>query len=300
MKKILIAGGTGLIGRYLSEVLTKLGYETHILTRSPEKYEGSNYFKWDWKNGLIDERAFPVDGVINLAGEGIANKRWSKARKKSIIDSRVKSSEFLLTSLKKSQPNIDFYIGASAIGYYGDRPNESLNEESSAGSGFASECSVAWEKASMQWEGFAKNVSILRIGIVLAKNGGALEKMSIPLKVGVSNYFGNGKQIYSWIHIKDLVNMIVGLVQNPSAGIYNAVAPNPRSCKDFAKVLSSVSRSRSIVAPVPSFVLRATMGEMADILLDSVYVESKKIEKSGFQFEFTELEQALDDLLNAN
>ncbi len=299
MARILIAGGTGLVGKTLTQHLLGKGHEVSILSRSSKKIESVAVYQWDPLKNEIDEKCIvDVDYVINLAGAGIADKRWTASRKKLIIESRTKSAEILGRLIKSYNKSIK-YMAASAIGYYGNRGHEILTEESSPGEGFLSESVLAWEAASQSIAKIGVEVSILRIGIVLSTKGGALAKMlmSYPLKVG--SYFGDGSQIYSWIHIDDLVRIFSFLMEREGKNrrVINAVAPSPVSNKQMAKSINTAGAYGALIIPAPSIAMKLALGEMSAVVLDSTKVESKKLESLGFEFQWPTIDAALSDII---
>ncbi len=289
-----------MVGKQLVKLLEKRGYEVGILSRSPEKIKGVRAFEWNPEEGFIEEAAFEFDhAFINLAGSGIADKRWTEKRKKILISSRVDSAAVFAKYAEEGLYRPESYISASAIGFYGNRGNEWMYEDSTQGeSGFLVECTVAWENAIRLVSKSGIRTAALRIGVVLTPEGGALEKMLLPFKFGMGNWFGSGEQYLSWIHIDDLCRMFLFLLENPSLeGFYNAVAPNPVSSKDFTIAIKNAKDSNAILMPVPAFTLKLGMGEMSSIVLEGSRVSSQKIEEAGFTFSFTEAESALRDLL---
>ncbi|MFK8060993.1 MAG: TIGR01777 family oxidoreductase [Polaribacter sp.] len=291
MAKILITGGTGLVGKMLSTMLIKKNHSISILTRSPKN---KNEFKWDLSTSYIDEKAFrDIDYIVHLAGAGIADKRWTDERKKVILDSRVDSANLLFKKVKNLNIKLKGFISASANGYYGAITTEIIfTEDDKPANDFLGQVCVAWENAAHQFETIQIPVTIFRTGIVLAKNGGALEKMLTP----IVSPLGSGKQYLPWIHIEDLCNMYLMAIENNLTGIYNAVAPEPHTSKSFSKVLAKTFKKPFLPIAVPSFILKLVFGEMADILLKGSRISSKKIEKNGYSFRFYELKKALKDL----
>lgn len=299
MKVILIAGGTGLIGQRLSEQLEARGYQVRLLSRTPGKKANREAFAWNPAKNEIDPKALEgVYGVINLAGAGIADKRWTDARKKLIIDSRVEGTHLLAKTLRALASPPAAYVAASAMGIYGDRGDEWLDEESTTGTGFLSESTLAWEKSVQAVEQTSVRTVRLRIGIVLSMQGGALEKMLLPSKFRLATYFGSGRQWYSWIHIDDLCRMFVFALENEALhGAYNAVAPYPAPNKQFTEAIGQAMDKPGLPVPAPAFGLRLVLGEMADVILNSTRVRAEKIQKAGFDFEYPQLEPALRDIL---
>lgn len=303
MKTILIAGGTGLVGSHLCPFLRKQGHEVRLLSRNPDKVRDYPAFRWDVGARQIDRAALEgVDAIINLAGAGIADQPWTKARKQELIASRVDATLLLRDALAELKVKPRRYIAASAIGYYGNRADEWVDEDSGPGtSGFLTHLAVAWEEAARQVEALGIATALLRIGIVLAREGGALKPMALPGLFGMAPWFGNGRQWYSWIHVTDLVRMIHHLLTHPTlTGPWNGVSPNPVQLKDFVKAIARIRRGLALGMPVPEWLLRLGMGEMADTVLYSTRVRPRRwIEETDFRWLFPNLEDALEDLLRA-
>lgn len=298
--KVLITGGTGLIGRRLTELLHTKGYEVAYLSRS-HKPGKIKHFLWDLNKNYIEDAAINYpDYIINLAGANVFEKKWTKEFKKEIIESRTNSVNILYQKFRESGRSLKAFISASAIGYYGaDTGSDLISEEHAEGNDFLATVVSQWEKSIMQFEGLGIRTVRLRIGIVLDKNGGALDKLVTPIKLGAGAALGSGKQYVSWIHIDDLCHMFVDAIEkNSMKGIYNAVAPNPVTNEELTKGIASAI-GRSIYLPnVPSMALKFMLGsEKATILLGGNYVSPEKIIKEGFNFKYTHLEQALKDLL---
>lgn len=295
MTKILITGGTGLIGKQLQKQLQEKNYEVVILTRNPKS---KNEFLWNIKDNFIDEKAFEnTTHIIHLAGAGIADKRWTTDRKKELINSRVKSTNLLLKKIKEYQTPLKKFISASGIGYYGAITSDKIFiEEDQPENDFISEICVKWEKSVHQFKELEISTTILRTGIVLSKNGGALQKMNTPLFLSA---LGSGKQYMPWIHIDDLCNLYIKAIEDTSfTGVFNAVASEHQTNQSFTKILGTVLKKSVLPMNAPSFVLKTALGELAYILLNGSRVSSKKIEESGFQFQFKTLNKALQNLFS--
>jgi uncharacterized protein (TIGR01777 family) len=291
MKKILIAGGSGLVGKQLSKLLTQNEYEVAWLSRSIKTTSSYPTYKWNPETGVIDPEAIAfADVIIVLSGENIAAERWTDKFKKKIIDSRLQVASTISNALKNHPNHVSHIIAASAIGYYGDRNNETLDENSARGDGFLSETTQQWEQA---YSSFDVPVATIRIGVVLSKNGGALYEMSLPVKWGIASPLGSGKQFISWIHIDDLAGLFMHVMQNQLTGIYNAVASNPVTNEEFTKQLKKSLSKNAISFPTPIWALKLLLGEKSAIVLDSTRVSNKKIIESGFTFKYEFLEQAL-------
>lgn len=295
MRKVIITGGTGLVGKRLSELLKQHGYKVNILCRNPKK---TDEYKWNVEEGYMDESAFEgTEIIVHLAGAGVADQRWTDSRKKEIIDSRVASTRLLFKYLSKKTHTIKSFISASAVGYYGDRKNELLTEDDSAGTGFLAEVCRLWEQEADTIGTLNIPVSKIRIGIVLSKDGGALPKLDFPVKFGIGAYIGNGKQYVPWIHIDDLCNMFIHLIHHPEAnGIYNACAPDIKTNREMSATIAQVLRRPFIPFPAPAFVIKTVMGEMATMLLMSNNCSSKKIIDTGFDFQYPTLYLALENI----
>ena len=295
MKKIIITGGTGLVGKRLTTFLQEKGYEVNILCRNPKQ---PNEYKWNIEANFIDEKVFEnAIAIIHLAGAGVADKRWTDERKQEIIDSRVKSTQLLFEYLAEGKHQIQSFISASAVGFYGDRKNELLTEASSNGTGFLAEVCQLWENEVEKIASITIAVSKIRIGIVLSKDGGALPKLDFPIRFGIGAYIGNGKQFVPWIHIDDLCQIFFHLFEHKNQNsTYNACAPDVKTNKEMSKTIAHVLHRPFIPFPAPEFVLKTVMGEMAAMLLMSNNCTSKKIQQTGFVFQFPTLEKALENI----
>ncbi len=301
MAIILIGGGSGLMGSRLSEFLQERGHEVRHFSRSAKPKSKYRTYIWDVKAGTYDKAAFSeVTHVINLAGAGIADAPWTSRRKALIISSRTDSTQLLLKGILELGGSVKAYLAGSAIGYYGNRGEDIMTEDSKPGDGFLSESVKIWEAATQALT-TATNLPTLtvRTGIVLSTKGGALPKMMLPLNVRTSTYFGNGQQWYSWIHIDDICQVFVrGVEDDTFRGLYNGVAPNPARNKTMAAALIEASGKAAILMPAPAFALKMTLGEMSHTVLDSTQVSAAKLEETGFTFQHPELSAAISDLLN--
>ena len=293
--KILIAGGTGLIGQRLTTLLQLEGFSVSYLSRKEGIKNGIKCFKWDPTANSIDVNALEgITHIINLAGESIAGNRWSDSFKEKIIQSRLNASSTILNALKKNPNQVKAIIGSSAIGIYGDRADQLLTENSNAGNGFLSETVVKWEAS---YNEFNVRTVLLRLGIVLSKGGGALVPMSTPIKFGIVPILATGKQWMSWVHIDDACGLMIHAIKNENMiGVYNAVAPNPVTHRNFMLSLRTILNKFSIPFPVPSFLLKIMMGEQKAIVTDSVNVTSRKSEEVGYAYKFSKLKNALKNI----
>jgi len=292
MATVLITGGTGLIGSALTKELLNKGYDVIILTRSPEKYSntsGLSYARWDIEEQMIDGTAVTkADCIINLAGAGIADKRWSLKRKKEIIESRTKSSALLVKALNENVNNVKVIVSASAIGWYGAETDQSKSfiETDPTAEDFLGTTSRAWETSIDPVRSFGKRLVKLRTGIVLSNEGGAIKEFKKPLRFGVAAILGNGKQVISWIHIEDIVRLYIYAMENDKLnGVYNAVAPFPVTNRNLVLQLAKCVRGKFFVPVyIPSFILKIVLGEMSIEVLKSTSVSCKKIKKEGYTF----------------
>ena len=292
MKKVLIGGGSGLIGKRLTALLLEKGYDVAWLSRSDTPVDGINSYLWDPVQGKMDEKALEnCVAIINLAGESIVNHAWTTSYRKKVIESRTHSARCIINALKENKNQISVLISASAIGFYGDRKDEIMTEESIMGNGFLTQSTAEWEKA---YQDSSIRTILFRIGVVLSKNGGALKEMSASIPVGICPVLGNGKQIISWIHIDDIcLQMIHGIENENMQGIYNGVSPSPSLQRAFILAIRKHLNKWSIPISIPSFILKLLMGERSSIVLNSSNVSSEKIKRSGYDFKFPTLESAL-------
>ncbi len=301
MQNILITGGTGLIGSRLTTFLLEKGYQVAYLSRRKENIPNVKVYQWDIQKGYIEDGALEnADYIIHLAGAGIADKRWSVARKRELIDSRVKPIELIISHLqKKPSTKLKAFISASGIGFYGaDRGDEKLNESSLAGNDFLAECTQKWEKATNQIADLGIRTVKLRIGVVLSEKGGALPQLIMPIRYFVGAALGNGLQWLSWIHIDDLCKLFIQAIENDAMnGAYNAVASNPVTNKSMTKIAAKVLKKPLWLPNLPAFTLKMVLGEMSQIVLCGTLVLNDKLIQTGFKFQFEDIEDALGDLL---
>ena len=291
MARILITGGTGLVGKRLTDMLIDKNHEVVILSRNPRN---DNEFKWDISSNYIDEKALiNTDYIIHLAGAGIADKRWTEKRKQVIIESRVKTANLLFDKITALKINLKGFISASGIGYYGAVTSDTIFEETdNVGTDFLGDVCNKWEQAAHQFSTKKIPVTILRTGIVLAKKGGALDKMKTPIITPL----GSGKQYIPWIHIDDLCNLYIAAIEDNLIGIFNAVAPEHHTSSSFSKALAKSIKRPFLGIGVPSFILQILFGEMSVILLKGSRISTKKTEKNKYSFRFSKLQKALSNL----
>lgn len=301
--RVVITGGTGLIGQALVENLHE-DYEVVVLSRSPEKYKGDMpsgvklvEYDADTADGWVDQ----VDGafaIVNLAGAGIADKRWSDERKQVILDSRVDVGHAVTEAIRRAENKPKVLIQSSAVGIYGDRADEILTEHSPDGEGFLADVVRAWEKSTNEVEGMGVRRVLIRTGVVLSMEGGALPKLKLPFNFGAGGDLGDGEQWFPWIHIEDEVRAIRWLMENPDAsGIYNLTAPTPEKNRTVTQKMGTVLNRPVFVPAVPRFALNLALGDMAATVLNSNRVIPERLRREGFAFKFSQLENALRDLL---
>ena len=298
--KIVISGASGFIGSALVDRLSKQDLSIFLLSRQPHKEGATKNKQWlEWQPGQAGawERAIDgADGVINLAGEPIAEKRWNKAQKERLRNSRIDSTRSLVRAIAHAQVKPRFLISASAVGYYGSRGDEKITEDSKPGADFLSNLCVQWEDEARKAEEAGVRVALLRTGVVLAKGKGALKKMVPPFKWFAGGPLGSGGQWMPWIHVDDEVGMIEFLIENQNArGAFNGSAPNPVTMATFAKALGAVL-NRPSWARVPVSVLTLMVGEMAEMLIAGQRVTPEAALKLGYRFKYPNLKQALESL----
>jgi uncharacterized protein (TIGR01777 family) len=296
---ILITGGTGLIGRHLSKMLKAKGHKLILASRSnkkPEQYD--DLLQWDTNQLQIKkEPELKTDVVINLAGAGIADEKWTDKRKQLIRSSRVNSSKLLQGYLSKRNEIPQLVVSASAIGFYGSvTHNNLMNEESKAETDFMGKTCAEWEEAGKQISPSSR-LFVPRIGIVLANDGGALPKLKTAAKWYSGAPLGSGNQHMPWIHIDDLCSMIVYAIENESInGIFNAVAATHCTNRDFTQALCKALHRPMWPIPVPSLIIKTLFGEMSTVVLNGCPVDNQKIKNSGFKFQYDTLEKVFNDL----
>lgn len=297
-KHILITGGTGLLGKQLTPLLLDKGYTVSHLSRKPGNDARVKTFIWNIAKGQIDEHCIDgVDMIIHLAGEGIADKRWTKARKKLIVESRTKSIQLVYDLLKRKPHQVKRVISASGIGYYSDCGDDLMHETDTPAHDFMGECCIAWEDAVNEGAKLGLDILIYRTGVVLQKDGGALPKLDASVKWGVGAPLGNGRQWMSWIHHADVSAMyLYGVEQTNLTGIYNMAAPHPITNEDLTKAIAKQLKRPLWLPKVPAFLLKIVLGEMSTMVLGSTKVSADKIEKAGFKFKYPDIGGALKEI----
>jgi uncharacterized protein len=301
MQTVLITGGTGLVGKALTQHLTNKGYAVIILSRNPKAnsslQSNVSFASWDVNKQLIDVEAVQkADYIIHLAGAGVMDKKWTDAYKKEIIDSRVNSANLLVETLKKNTNKVKAVISASAIGWYKENTDVHTEVEP-ADTTFLGHTCMLWEQSVEPFVAMGKRLVKIRIGIVLSKDGGALKEFISPLKFRVAAILGN--QIISWIHIDDLCNLFVNGIENENLyGAYNAVATNPVTNKVLMHTLAKeITKGFYLPIPVPNFIIKLMLGDRSTEILKSSNVSNKKIEATGFKFEYKTIDKAIANLL---
>ena len=307
MSTILITGGTGLIGKSLTQMLITEGHKVIVLSRSAKAADDSNisYAIWDVKKQTIDTKAVAVaDYIIHLAGAGVADERWSKGRKQEIVDSRVQSSSLLVKALQNTENHVRAVISASATGWYGEDnvkngSTKPFSEEAPADKDFLGETCRLWEQSIEPVTSLGIRLVRLRTGIVLANEGGAFAEFKKPVKFGIAAVLGSGLQTISWIHIEDLCRMYLFAMDHQEiSGVYNAVAPMPVKNKQLMLLLAKRLKGKfSVAVHVPAFLLKIIMGEMSVEVLKSATVSANKIRAADFTFLYPSIEAAVDKLL---
>jgi len=301
MKTILITGGTGLLGSHLIPLLKETGFRIHVLSRSSNPILHCDaVFTWNVDQGEIDERAFEgVTHIVHLAGEGIADGRWTESRMKSIISSRVKSAELICGVLQKRNQRIEVLVSGSAVGWYGAKTDNLLHtEDESPESDFMGETCRLWEDAADAFDNVASRIVKVRTGIVLAKESGAFPKLIQPFRMHLGAALGSGNQQMPWIHIDDIVQVFYQAITNESwSGAINASATESCSNLEFSKTLAKILGRKLLPIHVPSVVLKMLLGDMSAVVLEGNRVSISKLKKQGFQFKFEKLGDALKNLI---
>ncbi len=303
MKKIVITGATGLIGKKLSAELSRMGYHIIVFSRNSRRAkevlsEYYEYVEWDfqnsekWKDKISDSEA-----VIHLAGTNLFGRRWNDKFKEEILASRRETTKSIADVIKESSNRPSIFISASGVGYYGDGGDKILTEDSPAGNDFLAEVCKVWESEAAEVERVGVRRVSIRTGIVLSLEDGALKRMLLPFKLFIGGQLGNGKQWFPWIHIDDIVGIYIHSLHNENlVGAINAASPDICTMNEFAKTLGKVLRRPSWF-PVPKFALKFAIGEAGDVVLMSQRVSVDKLLKSGYKFKFENLEEALRDLI---
>lgn len=295
---IVLAGGSGFLGGKLAARLLHERHRVVILTRRPRPGRESDV-AWhpDGSAGSLAGHLDGVDAVVNLAGEAVADRRWSAARKAAIRDSRLLATRTLVRAMATCQTPPRVFVSASGIGYYGPRGDEPVTERTPPGTDFLARVCVEWEEEARAAEGPATRVAMVRSGLVLDATGGALPRMLPPFRLGLGATIASGRQVMPWIHVADWVAMVLWLIhEERGAGAFNATAPQPVSNRDFTQTLGRVLR-RPAVLPMPAFALKLALGEMSYLLITGQRALPARAQELGFKFSFRALEPALQDIL---
>ena len=299
MTKVLITGGTGLVGKQLAEQLLKAGYGVNILSRKAAGRSKKTFsFHWNIETGEIDSNAFEgISAIIHLAGTGIAEKRWTLERKRQIVESRVRSADLIFNFLKTHKHSVKAFISASAVGYYGNCGNEIVDEQHLPGKDFLAEVCKQWEESAKKFSAIGIREVRCRVGIVLTKNGGALPKFTRTIPFGITSYIAQKNLYYPWIHIDDLCRMFQYAIEKETLhGAVNATAPNPVLMKTLMKEITYAQNSKVVLIPVPVIGIKLAIGEMSSLLLSSQRCTSPKIIQSGFRYKFETVDKALANI----
>ncbi len=298
VKNILITGGSGLLGRHLVKKFQNKGHQVAILSRNPKIIKGVSAFYWNPEKHEIDDRSLiGVNIIIHLAGESIARERWTDQRKQQIIASRVSSIALLYKVLRETNMSVEAVISASAVGYYGDRGDELLHEESGQGVGFLADCCRKWEDAVDEGSKMGYRVVKLRIGLLLTKEGGALVAFERLIRNFIGTDLGSGRQWYPWIHLDDLLEIFVKSIENTTyQGAYNACAPFPVRNHEFMRELGEILHRPIWPINVNKLMLRVVLGEKSILVLMSTNTSSRRLEKQGYHFKYRKITDALNQI----
>ena len=300
MATVLITGGTGLVGKYLCKRLKEKEYDVAILS-SKRKQEGEiPTYTWDLDKKEIQKEAIDtVDYIIHLAGANIGDKRWTAKRKQLIIDSRVKTGQLIFSKIKEQNKDLKAFISASAIGYYGTITLDKIfTEADPPANDFLGDTCRQWEQMTDRFKDLGIRAVKIRTGVVLTGQGGALSKMTAPVKMGIGSAVGNGRQYLPWIHIDDLCDIYIKAIDDiQMKGAYNAVAPDQKTNKEFTQTIAHILKKPFWFPNVPAIAMKLMFGKISEILLRGSRISSNKIKKTGYNFLFPDLESALADLL---
>ncbi|MEI7583287.1 TIGR01777 family oxidoreductase [Runella sp.] len=297
---VLITGGTGMIGKRLTQLLQEKGYEVAYLSRKQESIPNVKVYRWDVEKNWIDEKALVnADYIIHLAGAGIADGRWTDKRKQEIIHSRTSTIELIARELQGRPYKVKAFVSASAIGFYGaDTGDKRLTEQNSSGSDFLAHVTRHWENSSELISHEGTRTTKLRIGVVLSSTGGALPQIMLPIRWGIGAPLASGTQWVSWIHLDDLCRLFITALENEKwHGVYNAVAPSPVTNEELTRQIADVLHRPLWMPNIPGLALRLLYGEMANVVLGGNYVVNQRIKnETDFQYQFDTIHQALADI----
>lgn len=300
MATVLITGGTGLVGRHLCKRLQEKGYDVSILGRTRKQKAAIPTFTWDLNEKKIEKEAIDTaDYIIHLAGANIGDKRWTAKRKQLILDSRVKTGQLIFSKIKEQNRNLQAFISASAIGYYGTITSDKIFTETDPSSDdFLGDTCKQWEQMTDRFKDLGIRTVKIRTGVVLTKQGGALSKMITPVKMCIGSAIGSGRQYLPWIHIDDLCGIYIKAIEDKQMdGAHNAVAPDHKTNKEFIRTLARVLKKPFWFPNVPAITMKLMFGKMSEILLKGSRVSADKIKTTGYNFLFSDLESAFTDLI---
>ena len=292
--KILIAGGTGFLGKALTVYLLDCGFEVNVLSRGRVSHSNIiSYYKWDVENGFIDKEAFDgVNAIVNMTGTNIGEKRWTSKRKIEIVESRTKPIELLLSYIRRLGIRIDTFISSSAVGFYGAVTSQKIFVETdNPGNDFLASVCRQWEASALSLSDVAKRVVILRKGVVIGKDGGLYKKMVPFAQMGLNIAMGDGSQILPWIDIRDLVKLYYFILTDDRiSGIFNAVSTQQITMNDFSRYMLASLNKKSILPNIPAFLVKLMTGDMSDMMLYGSRVSNQKIIDAGFKFDYPKLD----------
>ncbi len=301
--RTIIAGGSGLIGRALSAELVAGGHEVIVLSRGPDRVSnlptGVRVERWDGKTSAgWGPLASGASAIVNLAGENLSSGRWTPERRQEIRESRVLAGQAVVQAVREADQKPGVLIQSSAVGFYGPRGNEEVTEQTPAGSDFLAQVCTAWEASTAPVESFGVRRTVIRTGIVLSHQGGALPRLLLPFRFFAGGPLGDGRQWYPWIHIADEVSAIRWLIETPGGrGVFNLSAPSPLTNADLARAIGR-ALGRPSLLPTPSFVLRLALGDMSTVVLDGQRAVPRRLSELGYAFRFPAADAALRDLLH--
>jgi uncharacterized protein len=298
---VLITGGTGLIGRHLTSLLLRNGYNVSVLSRSETHYDKVRSFRWDPEKQTINNEAVKgIDYIVHLAGENIGEKRWTRRRKEEIINSRTESAKLLYRAVKGAEIRPEAFISASGISYYGTETTEKIfREDDPPGNDFLSAVCTKWEEAAGLFENLGMRTVKIRTAVVLEKTDSALARLMGPARFGFLVQTGSGDQYMPWIHIDDLCAVYLRMIRDKTmSGVFNAAAPDFVNHRNFMKSLSGIMKKPVFPIPAPAFALRTAFGEMSGIILKGSRVSSEKLISAGYKFRFEHLDDALRNIIS--
>jgi uncharacterized protein (TIGR01777 family) len=299
MAKVLITGGTGLVGTHLSRKLQGMGYEVAILSRTKRNENKLHTYIWDYNKNEIDKDAINTsDYIIHLAGVNLGERRWTSKRKQLIFDSRIKSAELIYNNIDKENNKLRAFITASAIGYYGAITSDKVfSEMEPPADDFLGQTCKKWEQVADRFTDIGIRTVKIRTGVVLAKQGGVLPKIIIPIKLGIGSVIGDGNQYFPWIHIDDLCSIYIKAIEDTQmVGSFNAVAPEHKTNKQFIETIAHNLNKPFWFPKIPAIAIKVILGKMSEMILTGSRISSDKIKNSGFVFRYPNLESALEQL----